>query len=153
MNQQRILDYVLVPDVVAGNEICYYAGYYMSGYPMNEKDYTKALKIAYKNEAESLCKIINETTQFPYHVEEHCYINVPVTVLDGRLLELLEAKLKTSKACKFRLGKMAKRLESEWVVKYTWELYDSNNTQIAQSEWIGFDSLTDSVADLVKNIK
>ena len=154
MIKQKILDYVLVPNVVPGNEIWYYAGYYSNGAPKNENEYSKALKIAYKNEAETLCKIINESTPFPYHVEEHCYSDVPVAVLDGGLIDILAAKLSTSRiVCTFKLGKIAKRMDGEWEIRYTWELFDSNNRQTAQSAWKGFDSLTDSVVDLIKNIK
>lgn len=78
-----INDYVLVVDVTDNGQLYYYTGYY-SLYggdkipiPANTQDYAKALKIAYKDEAELLCETINRITEFSspfrYHVEEHAY--------------------------------------------------------------------------------
>lgn len=83
--QANSVDYVLVCDVVPNNALWYYAGYFTklaSNYetlPKNTNDYTQAMKIPYRDEAQEICDEINNLTQqgvkspFIYHVEEHMY--------------------------------------------------------------------------------
>jgi len=81
MAKQNEIDYVLVSDVSDNGNLYYYAGYFTLAQrrfsiPANTQKYTEALKISYKDEAESLCKKINGLkTAFKYHVEEHMYMN------------------------------------------------------------------------------
>ena len=70
--------YLLVSDIDAQNEPWYYAGYYLKVVknnktfcvPANAAQRSKALKIAYKEEAYALCKEINKQPHFTYRVVE-----------------------------------------------------------------------------------
>lgn len=80
----KLLDYVLVANVVYPVPN-YYSGYWNKAeqtegiietlyYPVGTYDYTKAMKIAYKDEAQTICDEINNQMKFDYYrVEEHCY--------------------------------------------------------------------------------
>lgn len=82
------VDYVLVCDVSPGSELYYYTGYYIpvisnSLIPQNTNEYSKAMKIPYKEEAQEICNEINKQaltktkeikSYCTYHVEEHMYI-------------------------------------------------------------------------------
>ena len=78
INENLNLDYILVLNVSDCNELYYYEGYYdfnKSNYSNNTTEYSNALKIYYKEEAEKLCNKINsQNMPFKYHVEEHCYM-------------------------------------------------------------------------------
>ncbi len=83
-----MIDYVLVPDIMPGEEIIYYAGYYQITahgnnvycFPVNVLSYDKAMKISRKYEAQEICNRVNKSitpkglAPFTYHVEEHAYI-------------------------------------------------------------------------------
>ncbi len=77
------VDYVLVSDVSSDGQLSYYTGYFKLvkkrfSMPVNSSKYTEALKIAYKNEAQTLCDNINkQKCGFSYHVEEHAYFETP----------------------------------------------------------------------------
>lgn len=82
----QICDYVLVCDVSVGDgSLIYYCGYFenidhptIKRIPKNSTEYAEAVKIPYKDEAEELCKKLNECQHsFKYHVEEHMYMFDP----------------------------------------------------------------------------
>lgn len=73
--KEGAISYVLVVDVSDNVQLYYYCGYYKNGVSINSVDYTKAMKIPFKDEAEYICSKINEQkNQCQYHVEEHMYM-------------------------------------------------------------------------------
>jgi len=73
--KEGFVSYVLVSDVSDTGLLSYYTGYYKFSNPFNTNDYTKAMKIPFKDEAENLCKELNiHNKVFTYHVEEHAYM-------------------------------------------------------------------------------
>ena len=56
------ISYVLVLDVSDNEQLYYYCGYFKNGIPINSVDYVKAMKIAFKDEAEEICDKINTNT-------------------------------------------------------------------------------------------
>ena len=81
MEKGTILDYVIVYNVSNNSQPWYYGGYFNGKFPFNSQDYTKALKIAYEDEAKQLCVDLNNALTennigfIPYHVEEHKYFS------------------------------------------------------------------------------
>jgi len=82
---KKDLNYVLVPDVIAGGILTYYTGYFnlkIIGpnkkpiiFAATDPDFSKAMKIPYKEEAELICIGVNENTMCgSFHVEEHMYM-------------------------------------------------------------------------------
>ena len=68
------ISYVLVTDVTDNGKLYYYQGYFLNGRPVNGNEYTEAMKIPFKDEAQFICNLINmQPTPFKYHVEEHAY--------------------------------------------------------------------------------
>lgn len=66
--------YSLVTDVTDNGQLYYYGGYFAFSNPFNTNNYSLALKIPFKEEAEELCKKLNVHNKlFTYHVEEHQY--------------------------------------------------------------------------------
>jgi len=68
------------------------------------------------------------------------------------MIERINEKLKTSKACMFKAGKQLKRMNGDWDVRYGWELFDANNRSMCCSEWKGFETLDEALEDMLKNI-
>lgn len=69
------------------------------------------------------------------------------------LLKQISKALEKSKASFFKAGKIAKRIEGEFVVRYVWELTDANNHVIKNSDmqkWEGFDSLDEAILTKLK---
>lgn len=74
----NIVDHVLVVDVAQDAGLFYYCGYFKNGVPVNSTEYTDAVKIPYKEEAQRLCDKMNEfNSHFKYHVEDHMYMSEP----------------------------------------------------------------------------
>lgn len=84
MNRNKIgfVSYSLVCDVSDNGQLYYYAGYFVSSnnehvpaIPVNTNDYSKALKLPFRDEAQQLCDDINKLKiPFRYTVEEHIYM-------------------------------------------------------------------------------
>lgn len=80
--KEGFVSYVLVCDVTDNSQLYYYCGYFKylnqsdEMVPINTNDYTKAMKIPFKDEAELICEEINKPKYkpFTYHVEEHVYM-------------------------------------------------------------------------------
>lgn len=84
-NKSGFVSYVIVSDVSDTGQLYYYTGYFKPidadailtpWLPVNSTDYTKALKMPFRDEAESLCEEINKLKKcaFKYHVQEHAYM-------------------------------------------------------------------------------
>jgi len=79
VDKTNILNYVLVCDVTDNGRLYYYTGHFstngMYSLPVNTNEYTEAMKLSFKDEAEMCCKKLNENNKsFTYHVEEHMYM-------------------------------------------------------------------------------
>ena len=70
-----VLNYVLEVDVLQDAGTFYYMGYFHLAVPMNTTDYQQAAKFVFRDEAETLCEIINslELNPVKYRVCEHVY--------------------------------------------------------------------------------
>lgn len=48
----------------------------------------------------------------------------------------------------FKVSDATKRSEGEWHSRWEWELFDTNQTKVASSDWRGFDSMQEALSDL-----
>jgi hypothetical protein len=81
MNKSGVLSYVLVPNTLPDNgKLYYYVGYFqvvkfknkIISVAQSSDDYSKAMKIPFKDEAEEICLGLNKNTDGEkFHVEEH----------------------------------------------------------------------------------
>lgn len=89
-NKDGIVSYVLVCDVSDNGQLYYYTGYFSQlklnnggkikdiFFPVNDTDYTLAVKLQFKDEAQTLCDNLNRISDtFKYHVEDHMYSSKP----------------------------------------------------------------------------
>jgi hypothetical protein len=85
-NKQGLPTYSLVCEEPIGGQLYYYTGRFLpidtdtiltQWYPENTTDYTMALKMSFRDEAEDLCKKISVNISkfsMKYKVEEHMYM-------------------------------------------------------------------------------
>lgn len=78
IRKEGVISYVLVSDVTDNGQLYYYTGYYKGFSPNNTNNYVEAMKIPFKDKAQSICDKLNDPKEyfltFKYHVEEHAYM-------------------------------------------------------------------------------
>ncbi len=78
VDKSNILCYVLVAndaiDLHYYEGYCIYSEYLKMIIPQCSRNFTDAVKIIFKDEAEALCKIVNGHYEIQFHVEEHMYM-------------------------------------------------------------------------------